>query len=104
MASEYKKRGGGYTTSKDEGQDESQKHLNQWTSEQWQTKEGSGTARQDDDTRKRYLPKQAWEQMSDEEKDETERKKVTASKQGTQFVSNTDEAKSARKQASQVGG
>lgn len=100
MASEYKKRGGGYNTAK-EDQDESQKHLNQWTEEKWQTKEGSGTARQDDDTRKRYLPQQAWEQMSEEEKEDTEEKKVQGSKKGTQFVSNTGEAKSARKQASQ---
>lgn len=100
MASEYKKRGGGYHTSKEE-QDESQKHLERWTEEKWQTKEGSGTARQDDDTRKRYLPKRAWEKMSDDEKEETEEKKVQGSKKGKQFVSNTGEAKSARKQASQ---
>lgn len=63
MASEYKKRGGSYTTDKETGQDKSQKHLNEWTNEEWQTKEGSGTAKQDDEngTRKRYLPKKAWE-------------------------------------------
>ncbi|KAJ5162523.1 hypothetical protein N7492_007915 [Penicillium capsulatum] len=98
MASEYKKRGGGYQTSK-EDQDETQQHLNQWTDEKWQTKEGSGTARQNDDTRQRYLPKQAWEQMNDEEKEDTEQKKVEGSKKGQQYVSNTGEAKSARQQA-----
>jgi hypothetical protein len=99
MASEYKKRGGGYNTSKDD-QSETQKHLDQWTKEDWQTKEGSGTAKKNDGTRKRYLPKQAWEQMSDDEKEETDDKKVKESKKGKQFVGNTTEAKSARKTAS----
>ena len=67
MASEYKKRGGGYNTDKKD-QDESQKHLSQWTEEEWQTKEGSGNAKRDDGTEKRYLPKKAWENMNDEEK------------------------------------
>ena len=49
MASEYKKRGGGYNTDKKD-QDESQKHLSQWTEEEWQTKEGSGNAKQADGT------------------------------------------------------
>ncbi|KAJ5953640.1 hypothetical protein N7454_000536 [Penicillium verhagenii] len=99
MASEYKKRGGSYNTSKDD-QSETQKHLDQWTKEDWQTKEGSGTAKKNDGTRKRYLPKEAWEQMSDDEKEETEDKKVEGSKKGKQFVGNTTKAKSARKDAS----
>ncbi|KAJ5112910.1 hypothetical protein N7456_001444 [Penicillium angulare] len=100
MAAEYKKRGGSYNTSKEEGQSETQKHLDQWTKEDWQTKEGSGTAKKENGTRKRYLPKQAWEQMSDEEKEETDNKKVNESKKGKQFVGNTSKAKSARKDAS----
>jgi hypothetical protein len=97
MASEYKKRGGGYNTSKEEGKDDSQKHLDKWTKEEWQTKEGSGTARQDDDSRKRYLPKKAWEEMNEDEKEETEDKKVKESKEGKQFVGNTGAAKEARR-------
>ncbi|KAJ5086257.1 hypothetical protein NUU61_007564 [Penicillium alfredii] len=77
VASEYKKRGGNYTTSKDQAQDASQKHLDQWTKEEWQTQEGSGTARQADDTRKRYLPKQAWEAMSNTEKARSARRKAS---------------------------
>lgn len=42
MASEYKKRGGRYTTDKKD-QDESQKHLSEWIEEEWQTKEGECT-------------------------------------------------------------
>lgn len=56
MASEYKKRGGDYSTEKKD-QDESQKNLSKWSEEEWQTKEGSGNAKQDDGTEKRYLPK-----------------------------------------------
>jgi hypothetical protein len=99
MASEYKKRGGGYTTDKNE-QDDSQKHLDQWTEEEWQTKEGSGHAKKDDGTEKRYLPKKAWENMNDQEKEKTDEKKQAESKKGKQYVSNTSAAKNARKGAS----
>ena len=96
MASEYKKRGGGYNTDKND-QDESQKHLSKWAEEEWQTKEGSGNAKQDDGTEKRYLPKKAWEEMTEEEKKETDEKKLDESKEGKQFVGNTEKAKGARK-------
>ncbi|KAF2252826.1 hypothetical protein BU26DRAFT_560175 [Trematosphaeria pertusa] len=56
MASEYKKRGGGYTTDKKD-KDESQKHLDNW-----------------DKGRK------AWEQMSEKEKQETDEKKQEESR------------------------
>ncbi|KAK5075263.1 hypothetical protein LTS08_001654 [Lithohypha guttulata] len=99
MASEYKKRGGDYTTDKTE-QDESQKHLSKWTEEEWQTKEGSGEAKQADGSRKRYLPKKAWEKMTEEEKQETEEKKLEEGKGGKQqFVQNTTKAKKERKAA-----
>lgn len=98
MAAEYKKRGGGYNTDKSE-QDESQKHLSEWTEEEWQTKEGSGNAKKEDGTEKRYLPKKAWEQMSEKEKEETEEKKLEGSKDGKQHVGNTKKAKESRKKA-----
>ncbi|CAK3997606.1 Hypothetical predicted protein [Lecanosticta acicola] len=103
MAAEYKKRGGGYNT--DESQkDSSQKNLDNWTKEEWQTKEGSGHAKEADGTEKRYLPKKAWEKMSEEEKEETERKKEKGSKQGKQYVANTESAKESRKEASEEHG
>jgi hypothetical protein len=49
MASEYKKRGGCYNTNKDD-KDESQKHLDAWAEEKWQTKDGSGDAKDQDGT------------------------------------------------------
>lgn len=94
LTREYEKQGGGYKGEKDQ----SQKDLEKWTDEEWQTKEGNAEARQDGET-KRYLPKKAWEHMSEEEKEETERKKSEGSKQGRQYVSNTDEARRARKEA-----
>ena len=94
LTQEYEKRGGGYKGEKGE----SQKNLEKWTEEEWQTREGDADARQDGETR-RYLPKKAWENMSEEEREETERKKREGSKQGQQYVANTDEAKQARKEA-----
>jgi hypothetical protein len=94
LTQEYEKRGGGYKGEKGE----SQKDLEKWTEEEWQTREGDADARQDGET-KRYLPKKAWENMSEEEKEETERKKREGSKHGQQYAPNTDGAKQARKQA-----
>ena len=98
LTQEYEKRGGGYKGKK--GQ--SQKNLEEWTEEEWQTKEGEADARQDGGETKRYLPKKAWENMSEEEKKETEQKKREGSKKGQHYVSNTEEAKKARKNAEEV--
>jgi len=94
LTQEYEKQGGGYKGEKGE----SQKNLEKWTDEEWQTKEGDANARGDGGT-KRYLPKKAWENMSEEEKEETEKKKREGSKKGQQHVPNTGEAKQARKDA-----
>lgn len=92
LTQEYEKQGGGYKGEKDE----SQKNLQEWTGEEWQTKEGDANARKENGETRRYLPKEAWENMSEEEKEETERKKREGSRQGNQYVGNTEEAKRAR--------
>ena len=92
MAKEYKNRGGDYSTPKSD-KDESQQHLEKWDEEEWQTKDGSANARTSDGSRKRYLPKKAWEEMSEGEKEETEEKKVEGSKEGRQVVGNTENAR-----------
>jgi hypothetical protein len=102
MASEYKKRGGEYTTDA-KNKDSSAKHLDQWTQEEWQTKEGDGKAKKADGTEKRYLPKKAWEQMSEKEKEKTDQKKQEGSREGKQYVLNTSKAKEARKNVSENG-
>ena len=98
LTQEYERRGGGYKGKKGQFQ----KDLEEWTEEEWQTNEGDADARQDSGETKRYLPKKAWENMSEEEKEETEQKKRAGSRQGQQYVSNTEEAKEARKNANEV--
>jgi hypothetical protein len=95
LAQEYEKRGGGYKGEKVD----SQKNLEKWTDEEWQTQEGGARARGVDGETKRYLPKKAWENMSEEEKRETEQKKRTGSREGRQYVPNTERARKARKDA-----
>lgn len=95
LTQEYEKQGGGYKGQKDE----SQKSLEQWTEEEWQTREGEARARREGET-KRYLPKEAWESMSEEEKEETEKKKREGSRKGQRYVENTEAASEARKVAS----
>ena len=95
LTQEYERRGGGYKGEKGE----SQKNLEEWTDGEWQTKEGDAQARQEGGETKRYLPKKAWENMSDKEKEETEKKKREGSKRGQQYVPNTEEAKQARRDA-----
>jgi hypothetical protein len=94
LTREYERQGGGYKGEKDQ----SQRDLAKWTEEDWQTREGDANARQGGET-KRYLPEKAWENMSEGEKQETERKKREGSRKGRQHVSNTDEARQARKGA-----
>lgn len=48
---------------------------------------------------KRYLPEKAWASLSKEEREETEQKKRAGSKQGKQFVANTERAKKAGRAA-----
>ena len=91
LKQEYEKRGGGYKGEKTE----SQRNLTEWSQEEWQTKEGDANAREAGETA-RYLPKEAWETLSQEEAEETDRKKREASKKGQQYVGNTPEAKQAR--------
>jgi hypothetical protein len=44
----------------------------------------------------RYLPKSAWEKLSPEERKQTDEKKKRESREGKQFVANTDRARKAR--------
>jgi hypothetical protein len=48
---------------------------------------------------KRYLPEKAWASLSKEERAKTDAKKRAGSKQGKQFVPNTEAAKKAGKKA-----
>jgi hypothetical protein len=92
LTREYEKRGGGYKGEKDG----SQKNLEKWTEEDWQTQENDARARSGDETA-RYLPKEAWEKLSEAEKRETEKKKREGSRRGQQHVANTEEVRQARR-------
>ncbi|MCM0677238.1 DUF5872 domain-containing protein [Micromonospora phytophila] len=94
LTQEYKKRGGGFQGPKDERQ----KSLQRWGEQDWQTRDGATRARKDGET-SRYLPRQAWERLSDEEQRATDTKKRRASRSGAQRVANTEPAKRARKEA-----
>ena len=95
LTHEYEAHGGGYKHAGEKT--DAQKSLETWTGEDWQTQDGGADAERDDGTMKRYLPKAAWDQLSDEEKKDTEAKKRAASKHGKQFVDNTDAARAAKK-------
>jgi len=48
---------------------------------------------------KRYLPEKDWSSLSKEEREQTDQTKRACSKEGKQFVSNTDAAKKAGRAA-----
>ena len=48
---------------------------------------------------KRYLPEKAWASLSKKERQETDQKKRAASREGKQFVPNTERAKKAGRAA-----
>ena len=86
LAHEYEAAGGGYTGVKTE----SQKHLEEWGDEHWQTRDGKPAER--GKTMARYLPEKAWEELSPAERKRTDAKKKKASRTGKQFVKNTPKA------------
>ena len=101
MAAEYKKAAHekGEEPYKTDKKDEQAKSLDNWGKEEWQTSDGSGNAKQADGTEKRYLPKKAWENMTEEEKAATNKEKENGSKEGKQFVPNTKKAAASRAKA-----
>lgn len=82
LVQEYEKRGGGY---KQDKQDKAAKSLEEWSEQDWQTEAGKAQARQVQVT-ERYLPKEAWDKLTKTERQEAERTKAKASKQGKQHV------------------
>lgn len=94
LTHDYEKAGGGYLSDK---RTEEQQHLSNWTDEAWQTSDGKPAEREGGTTR--YLPKEAWDDLSPAEKKATNAKKQAGSKAGEQFVDNTAKAKAARKKA-----
>jgi len=94
LTHEYEKAGGGYLDAK---RTDAQQHLGKWTNEDWQTADGKPADRDGGTTR--YLPKEAWDELSPAEKKATNAKKQAGSKEGKQFVDNTAKAKKAWQKA-----
>jgi len=94
LVHEYEKAGGGYLG---DHPTDAQKHLHEWTEEDWTTADGKPAEREDG--MHRYLPKEAWDKLTPEEKTATEQKKHEGDQEGHQFVANTDAAKHAREDA-----
>ena len=94
LVQEYEKQGGGY---KQDEKDDAAKSLEEWSEQDWQTQDGT-KARQDGKT-KRYLPKEVWDKLSDEEKRKAEEIKQKASKEGEQYVEWTPAIKKAMEEA-----
>ena len=94
VAAEYKRQGGGYTSDK-EHEPEAARSLDRWTQEDWQTKDGDRRARDGDETA-RYLPREAWEQLSEAEREQTDRVKREGDEQ---FVANPPAAARASRSA-----
>lgn len=96
LATEYEKAGGGYTSDE---RTETQEHLQEWTEEEWTTSDGKPAERPSGTTR--YLPKEAWDELTPAQKRTTNEKKRAGSTAGQQFVPNTEAAKQARKHATE---
>jgi hypothetical protein len=94
LAAEYKKAGGKYIQPK---RTEPQKHLQEWTREEWTTSDQKRAIRPGGT--RRYLPKEAWSKLGAGQKKATNRKKVQGSRRGKQVVSNTRAASRARRVA-----
>ena len=94
VTNEYKAEGGGFKHARNKAQ----KSLKTWGDEKWHTADGKKATR--GKTTHRYLPDKAWKVLSPTERKATDRKKVSASRRGRQFVKNTPPAAKARKRAS----
>ncbi len=79
LTQEYERRGGGYTGDKDE----SQKSLERWGKQEWQTSGGSADAASGDHM-SRYLPRDAWALLPESARKEAEETKQKADRAGDQ--------------------
>ncbi|RJK93887.1 hypothetical protein D5H78_16010 [Vallicoccus soli] len=95
LVQRYEAAGGGYTGPPRE----SQRHLEQWGDEHWRTEDDAERARTDDGGTKRYLPDAAWEELSPEQRESTERAKQEGTREGHQHVANPPAARRAARRA-----
>ncbi len=82
LAKRYKDEGGGFK--QPNKRTESQKNLIEWTHEEWTTADGKVAVRRGKTTR--YLPREAWEKLSDAERKEANQTKEDGSREHDQHV------------------
>jgi hypothetical protein len=93
LALEYRKAGGGYRG----GVRKTQRSLKKWTREKWRTSDGKPAIRKGGT--RRYLPSSAWSRLTPAQRAATNRKKISGSRSGNQFVANTRSAANASRRA-----
>ena len=93
VAVAYRKAGGGYTGKPRK----TQRSLKKWTREKWTTSDGKPAIRKGGT--RRYLPASAWSRLTPAQRAATNRKKVSGSRKGNQFVENTRSAADASRRA-----
>lgn len=93
LAMEYRKAGGGYRG----GVRKTQRSLKKWTREKWRTSDGKPAIRKGGT--RRYLPSSAWSRLTPAQRAATNRKKISGSRAGNQFVANTRNAANASRRA-----
>ncbi|HZF66504.1 MAG TPA: hypothetical protein VEZ47_00500, partial [Gemmatirosa sp.] len=76
LAHEYEAAGGGYRG----GKSATQRHLDEWTAEEWTTRDGTAARR--GKTTARYLPKKAWAELTPAERKATDDKKRAGARGG----------------------
>jgi hypothetical protein len=89
LVKEYEAQGGGYKHPNE--LTSAQKSLQQWTEEDWKTVDNQAAIR--DGRTVRYLPKEVWEQLSEEEKQKTNSLKIEGSHAGKQLINNPEEVR-----------
>ena len=85
----YKELGGRYAGEKSESNS-----LARWTRQKWRTRDGRPSR-----GRYRYLPDEAWDELSEKERDETDAAKRRGTRRGKQWVANPKAAREASRRA-----
>lgn len=82
LVQEYEKQGGGYRREK---KDAAARSLQEWTDQNWQTRDGSADADREEGM-KRYLPEEAWALMTSSARRKAEKTKLKVDGQGDQVA------------------
>lgn len=100
LVQEYEKRGGGYKKDK---KDEAAKSLEEWTDQNWQTRDGSADAAGGDGM-DRYLPENAWALLTEADQKEADKTKAEVDDVGEQVAEWPDKVKRAMVEIGAIDG